>query len=113
MFKFSDSFYKSTYKLKDYFLRIFWKFQLGKLGHGSFIRSRTRILGNPRRIKIGEKIKIYENCIIAIGKGEITIGNSGLIGVGCYFNIGNERLSIGNGVAIAPYCKIFTYSHHY
>lgn len=109
----SDIIYKITYKLNDYLLKVYWKFQVGSLGTNSIIRSKTRILGNPRRIKIGHHFKIYENCIIAIGKGEIFIGNDGLLGVGTYINCGNEKLIIGNGVAIAPFCKIFTFSHHY
>jgi acetyltransferase-like isoleucine patch superfamily enzyme len=109
----SDICFRIRYKLTDHFLKGIWKFRLGSLGRDSFIRSETRIIGNPRRIRIGNKFKIYENCIIAIGKGEILIGNDGLIGVGTYINCGNEKLIIGNGVAIAPFCKIFTFSHHY
>jgi acetyltransferase-like isoleucine patch superfamily enzyme len=113
MYKSTDSIYKVKYKFSDLILKFFWKMQLGSLGKRSLIRSKTRILGNPRRIKIGDHFKIYENCIIAVGKGEIIIGNHGLLGVGTYINCGNEKLTIGNGVAVAPFCKIFTYSHHY
>lgn len=109
----SDIISKLTYKLNDYFLKIYWTFRVGSLGNSSFIRSKTRIIGNPKRIKIGHHFKIYENCIIAIGKGEILIGNNGLLGVGTYINCGNEKLIIGDGVAIAPFCRIFTFSHHY
>ena len=86
---------------------------LGKLGKSSFIRTRVRILGNPKRLKIGDKFKICENCIIAIGKAEIEIGNNGFIGVGTYINASYGNVKIGNGVAIAPFCKLFTFSHHY
>lgn len=109
----SDIISKLVYKLNDYLLKIYWLIRIGSLGNGSFIRSKTRILGNPKRIKIGHHFKIYENCIIAIGKGEILIGNDGLLGVGTYINCGNETLIIGDGVAIAPFCRIFTFSHHY
>lgn len=109
----SDIFFKIRYKAMDYILRFYWILKLGRLGNGSFIRSRTRIIGNPRRIRIGNNFKVYEDCIIAVGKGEIEIGDNGLLGVGTYINCGNEKLKIGNGVAIAPFCKIFTYSHHY
>ena len=105
----------SAVKLKsiDYFLKLKWYFVLGSLGQGSFIRSGVRIIGNPKRIYIEKRFKIYQSTIIAIGKGEIRIGNDGLIGVGTYINCGNEIITIGNGVAIAPFCKIFSYSHHY
>ena len=109
----SDILFKIQYKIKDYLCRCYWIIVLGRLGRNSFIRTKTRIIGNPRRVKIGNNFKIYENCIIAIGKGEIMIGDNGLLGVGSYINCGNEKLMIGNGVAIAPFCKIFTYSHHY
>jgi len=109
----SDLLFKISYKLKDYLLKGYWIIRLGSLGKNSFIRTKTRIIGNPKRIKIGKHFKVYENCIIAIGKGEILIGNNGLLGVGTYINVGNEKLTIGNGVAIAPFCKIFTFSHHY
>jgi len=109
----SDFLFKCLNKLKDYLLKIKWLLILGRLGKGSFIRSGVRIIGNPRRIYIGQKIKVYQKVIIAIGKGELNIGNNGLIGVGTYINCGDEKLTIGDNVAIAPYCKIFTNSHHY
>ena len=109
----SDLIFKIRYKFTDYLLWIYWKLMLGKLGKYSYIRTRVRILGNAKRLRIGDKFKIYENCIIAIGKAEIEIGNNGFIGVGCYINATYGKVKIGNGVAIAPYCKLFTYSHHY
>lgn len=109
----SDFLFRGLNKLKDYLLKIKWILILGSIGKESYIRSGVKIVGNPRRIYIGEKIKVYQKVIIAIGKGEIHIGNNGLIGVGTYINCGDENLTIGNNVAIAPYCKIFTNSHHY
>src|SRR5664280_2719515 len=99
----SDFLFKCLNKLKDYLLKIRWLLILGRLGKGSFIRSGVRIIGNPRRIYIGQKIKVYQKVIIAIGKGELNIGNNGLIGVGTYINCGDEKLTIGDNVAIAPY----------
>jgi acetyltransferase-like isoleucine patch superfamily enzyme len=109
----SDLTFKALDKLKDYFLKIKWFLVLGRIGNGSFIRSGVKIIGNPKRIYIGDKFKVYQKVIIAIGKGEIHIGNNGLLGVGTYINCGDEKLTIGNNVAIAPFCKIFTNSHHY
>jgi acetyltransferase-like isoleucine patch superfamily enzyme len=109
----SDLIFKILYKLKDYLFWIYWKLMLGKLGKYSFIRTRVRILGNPKRLRIGNKFKIYENCIIAIGKAEIEIGDNGFIGVGTYINATYGNVKIGDGVAIAPFCKLFTFSHHY
>jgi acetyltransferase-like isoleucine patch superfamily enzyme len=112
-YRLSDLFFKIRYKVWDYMLWAKWKCLLGSMGGKSFIRSGVRIIGNPRRISIGNGFKIYQNTIISIGKGRITIGNTGLIGVGTYLNCGDENLIIGNNVAIAPYCRIFTHSHHY
>jgi acetyltransferase-like isoleucine patch superfamily enzyme len=109
----SDFIFKVLSKLKDYLLKIKWTLLLGSIGKGSFIRAGVKIIGNPKRIYIGEEIKVYQRVIIAMGRGELHIGNNGLIGVGTYINCGDEKLTIGNNVAIAPYCKIFTNSHHY
>ena len=109
----SDFFFKGINRFCDYALKIKWVFILGGIGKESFIRSGVKIIGNPRRVFIGKKIKVYQKVIIAIGKGELRIGNNGLIGVGTYINCGDEKLTIGNNVAIAPFCKIFTNSHHY
>jgi acetyltransferase-like isoleucine patch superfamily enzyme len=109
----SDLCFKIQYKAKDYLFWLYWKLILGRLGKNSFVRTRVRILGNPKRLRIGDKFKIYENCIIAIGKAEIEIGDNGFLGVGTYINATYGKVKIGNGVAIAPYCKLFTYSHHY
>jgi len=86
---------------------------IGKLGNGSYLKSGVKIVGNPYRIKIGQNFKIWENCVLGLGKGYIIIGDNGLLGVACILNAGNSRIKIGNGVAIAPQCKIFAYSHHY
>lgn len=109
----TDLIFKIRYKLNDYLLWLYWKMVLGRLGKGSFLRTRVRILGNPKRMRVGDKFKIYENCIIAIGKAEIEIGDNGFIGVGTYINASYGKIKIGNGVVIAPFCKFFTYSHHY
>lgn len=109
----SDFCIKIYSKTWDYLLKVMWMIALGHIGKGSFVRSGVRIIGNPRRVYIGEQFKIYQRVVIAVGKGEVKIGNSGLIGVGTYINCGKDILTIGDNVAIAPYCKIFTNSHHY
>lgn len=104
-------------KVKNRFCDILWHYLrkpfIGNLGRGSYIKRGVRLLGNPYRIKIGKGFKIWENCIIGVGKGQIYIGNNGLIGVGTFINAGSSIIRIGNGVAIAPHCMIVAYSHHY
>jgi len=109
-----DLFWKIKERSFDYLRLIYWKLFLGKIGKGSFIKYGARVVGNPKRISIGDNFKIWENCFIGIGlKASLRIGNNGLLGVGTYINCSKGNLMIGNGVAIAPYCKFFTYSHHY
>ena len=96
----SDLIFKILYKAKDYLFWIYWKLVLGKLGKNSFIRTRVRVLGNPKRMRIGDNFKVYENCIIAIGKAEIDIGYNGFIGVGTYINASYGKVRIGNDVLI-------------
>jgi acetyltransferase-like isoleucine patch superfamily enzyme len=109
----SDLYYKIVYRLKYTLGTFCWRILLGHLGKDSYFHSGVKICGNPRRVRIGTRFVIHENCIIGLGKGGIEIGNNGLLGVGTYINCGDEKLKIGDGVAIAPFCKIFTYSHHY
>lgn len=46
-------------------------------------------------------------------EGRIIIGNDGLLGVNSYINATEYDVIIGNHVAIAPFCQIYSYSHHY
>jgi acetyltransferase-like isoleucine patch superfamily enzyme len=62
---------------------------------------------------IGTNFKIWDNCFIAIGTGEVIIGNDGLLGVNTYINASQGRIIIGNNVAIAPFCQLYSYTHHY
>jgi len=109
----SDTFYKIYAKLWDFILLVKWKLLLGQIGKSSYLRKGVLIIGNPKRITIGKQFKVYHKTIISIGKGKISIGNNGLLGVACYLNCGNENIIIGNNVAIGPYCKLFSYSHHF
>lgn len=104
---------KTYNRLRDILFHYLRKPFIGSLGKGSYIKRGVRLLGNPYRIKIGRRFKIWENCVVAVGKGKIIIGDNGLIGVGTYLNAGNNSIQIGNGVAIAPNCQIMAYSHHY
>jgi len=100
-------------KSTDIILTLYWKMRLGKLGKGSRVKRGVRIDGNPRRITIGSGFKIWDRCFIGIGKGKISIGNDGLIGVNSYINASDGEVRIGNHVAIAAFCQIYSYSHHY
>lgn len=108
-----DLFVKLKYRFRDIACYYFRKPFIGSLGKGSYIKSGVKIIGNPYRIFIGKNFKIWENCVMSIGKGTINIGDNGLIGVGSIVSAGNSTITIGNGVAIAQQCKIIAYSHHY
>ena len=106
--------FKIISKIRDYFLKLYWIVVLGKIGKNSFIKKGVKIGFNTKGVSIGDNFKIWENCFIGVGiNGSIKIGSNGLLGVGTYINRSEGSLIIGNGVAIAPYCKFFTYSHHY
>ncbi len=92
---------------------LFWKLSIGEIGKNSFIKRGVKIQGNRRRIKIGSDFKIWDNCFIAIGNGEVLLGSNGLLGVNTYINASEGKIVIGDNVAIAPFCQIYSYSHHY
>lgn len=108
-----DLFIKIKNRLRDILCHYLRKPFIGSIGKGSYIKSGVKLLGNPYRLQIGSKFKIWENCVLELGKGNIVLGDNGLLGVGTILNAGNCNIIIGNGVAIAPYCKIMAYSHHY
>jgi len=100
-------------RVRDIICHYFRKPFIGNLGKGSYIKQGVKLIGNPYRIKIGKCFKVWENSVLAVGKGSIIIGNDGLLGVGTIINAGNSIIKIGNGVAIAPNCTFVAYSHHY
>jgi galactoside O-acetyltransferase len=112
-YELGDFIFKIPYKIKDILRTAYWRFFLGKLGRGSYIKRNVLIQGNPQRIYIGKDFKIWERSILAVGKGRITIGNDGLLGVNSYINASECDVIIGNHVAIASFCQIYSYSHHY
>jgi acetyltransferase-like isoleucine patch superfamily enzyme len=108
-----DLFWRTKEKLFDYLRQMYWRLFIGKIGKGSFIKDGIRIVGNPKRIKIGRNFKIWQNCHLTVEKGEIVFGDNGLLGVGSLINASKGRVLIGNNVAIAPNVKIFSYSHNF
>ena len=101
------------YKLQDIARHYFRKPFIGKLGKKSVLKPGVKIAGNPYRVKIGKNFKVWHRSILSVRKGFIEIGDNGLIGVNSFLNASRGKISIGNGVAIAPHCKIFSFSHHY
>ena len=108
-----DFFWRIKEKLSDYLRKFYWLFFIGSIGKGSFIKDGFRVVGNPKRITIGQNFKIWQNCHISVKNGEVKIGNNGLLGIGTIINASGGKVIIGNNVAIAPYVQIFSYSHHY
>jgi acetyltransferase-like isoleucine patch superfamily enzyme len=108
-----DLFWRIKERLCDYFRLFYWRLFMGKIGKGSLIKDGLRIVGNPKRVRIGKYFKIWQNCHLSVKNGEIVFGDNGLLGVGSIINASKGRVIIGNNVAIAPHVKIFSYSHHY
>jgi acetyltransferase-like isoleucine patch superfamily enzyme len=113
MIEFFDFYFKVLNRLRDIIYFQLWRLRLKSLGKGSYIKKGVIIEGNPKRISIGKNFKIWHRCFIGMGKGELIIGNNGLLGVNCYLNVSDSKIIIGDGVAIAPFCQIYSYSHHY
>ena len=108
-----DPFWKFKEKIFDYTRLAYWRLIIGKIGKGSFIKERVRIVGNPKRIRIGKNFKIWQNCHLSVQNGEIEFGDNGLLGI-CSLIIASEgKVTIGNNVAIAPHVQIFSYSHNF
>jgi acetyltransferase-like isoleucine patch superfamily enzyme len=104
---------KFTERLLDYITRPYWKIRLGNLGHKSKIKRGVKIIGNGKRISIGNNFTIWHRCFIAIGNGNISIGNNGHLGVDVYLNASMGNIIIGDNVAIAPKTQIYSYSDQY
>ncbi|MDD3079182.1 MAG: acyltransferase [Paludibacter sp.] len=110
---FIDLTFKLIYRTRDIVFHYLRKPFIGQIGKNSYLKRGVKVVGNPYRIFIGHNFKIWENSVLALGKGKIVVGNNGLIGVGSFINAGNNIISIGNGVAIGPHVNILAYSHHY
>jgi len=108
-----DLFWKIKERLFDYSRLIYWRFMIGKIGKGSFIKDGLRVVGNPKRVKIGKNFKIWQNCHLSVQNGEIELGDNGLLGTGSLINASEGKVTIGNNIAIAPHVKIFSYSHDF
>jgi acetyltransferase-like isoleucine patch superfamily enzyme len=108
-----DLFWKINKRIRDYSRLLYWRSVIGKIGKGSLIKAGVRVVGNPKRIKIGNNFKVWQNCHFAVENGEIIIGNNGLLGVGTIINASEGSITIGNNVAIAPYVQVFSYSHNF
>lgn len=108
-----DTLFKIKKKSLAIIFRFYWKLTLSYLGKGSYIHKGLFVIGSPKRIKVGKNFKIWHRCTFAVGKGKIEFGDNGLLGVNSYINASQGNVKIGNNVAIAPYCQIYSYSHHH
>jgi acetyltransferase-like isoleucine patch superfamily enzyme len=109
----SDFFFKRRNKLYTILITFYWRLFLGKIGRGSYIHKGCYFEGNPKRIFVGNNFKIWHRCTLAVGQGKIDFGDNGLLGVNSYINATKGNVRIGNNVAIAPFCQIYSYSHHH
>lgn len=112
-YQFGDFICKVRSRTMDIIRKLYWKILLGGIGKGSYIKAGVRIVGNPKRIKIGMNFKIWQGCMLSVKEGFISFGDNGLLGVDSIINASVGRVIIGNNVAIAPKVQIFSSSHHY
>jgi len=109
-----DLFFKVWNKTGNLLRWLCWKPILGKLGHGSYIRKGVQIVGNPQRVRIGNRFQIWHRCFINVGsRGSVTCGSRGHLGVDVYLNASKGNIMIGDNVAIAPRTQIYSYSDSY
>lgn len=110
---FGDLISKVRNRIMDLIRKLYWKILLGNIGKGSYIKAGVKIIGNPKRIKIGMNFKIWQGCTLSVKEGFISFGNNGLLGIDSIINASVGKVIIGNNVAIAPKVQIFSFSHHY
>ena len=111
-YNFFDYLYIVFTRIADYILLPYWKLRLKSLGKKSILKPGVKILGSGNRVTIGKNFKIWNGCILAVGKGQILIGDSGHFGIRVYINATEGVVKIGNNVAIAPFTKIYSYSNY-
>lgn len=94
----------------DYFLYFYWKIKLGKMGKNSRIKREVRVIGNGKRISIGNNFTIWHRVFLSVGRGRINIGSDGHIGVDTYINSTVGEVNIGNNTQIGSKVQIYSYS---
>lgn len=111
-YNFNDYLYFAVMRIVDYLLLPYWKFRLKSLGKNSILKPGVKILGSGNRVTIGNNFKIWNESVLAVGKGQIIIGDNGHFGNRVYINATEGIVKIGNNVAIAPYTQIYSYSNY-
>ncbi|MCX6250391.1 MAG: acyltransferase [Bacteroidetes bacterium] len=97
-------------RILDYMLIPYWKIRLKKIGKNSRIKPGVKIVGNAKRVIIGDNFKIWHRALFGVGTGFIIIGDNGHIGVDTYINASEGRVTIGNNVQIGSKVQIYSYS---
>ncbi len=112
-YKYFDTASKIKERMLDYLFLPYWKIRLGRIGKHSRIKRGVKVVGNGKRITIGDNFKIWHRCFISVGTGKIFFGDNGHLGVDVYLNASKGNINIGNYVAIAPKAQIYSYSDDY
>ncbi len=87
--------------------------RLGLAGYGSdvFISDKAS-LHNPRRIRLGNRVRIDDFCILSAGEGGITLGNN--IHIGAYSAIiGAAQVTLDDFANISARVSIYSSSDDY
>jgi acetyltransferase-like isoleucine patch superfamily enzyme len=107
---FLDIVAKAKERMFQFILFPYWKIKLGKIGKHSKVKSGVIIIGNGRRIKIGDNFTVFHRCFLTVCRGTIKFGSNGHLGVDCYLNATEGNICIGDNVLIAPKTQIYSYS---
>lgn len=110
MYKIGDVLFKVRRDILDIIRAAYWTLRFGKFGRKVKIKKGLLVIGNPRRIRIGNGFIIWHRCMLAVGQGTITLGDYSHLGVGVYLNATSGNIRIGNNVGIGNFSQI--YSHN-
>ena len=81
-------------------------FGFESVGSNVKISKKTSIY-NPKKIKIGNNVRIDDFCVISAGKGGIEIGNNVHIAIFCSL-IGQERIVMNNFSGLSSRVSIYS-----
>jgi len=89
-----DAISKLKGRIQDTLLFFYWKSRLGRIGKESKIKGGVKVVGNAKRIAIGNNFKVWHRCFVTVGTGNIVFGDNGHLGVDVYINAFRGNITI-------------------
>lgn len=70
------------------------------------------VVGDARRICIGDEARIFHRAVITVGRrGHVSLGSRTHLGVGTYLNATEGTISLGSDCAVSNMVQIYSYSN--